>query len=497
MHAHALLMTIALLALTLAVAAVLTARIRATVPTFGVTPAKLAPIGYRRDGRPIFPILGAADDDHEHPTIKRLEDQRAAEFKFIDKVTGEAEDAKRDLSDTERQNIVDAQDRVKKIDEQLKPLREFYALESADQQTARRFSSTGDDDTRRERGLGTQVTEKPHEYRSAGEFLADTYRASSGALQNNNVRLDQRGQDAARERLRSHGLTVEGGVLSRAAAPHNTTAEVPGLIPVPIVGQIMSDVDAARPFISSIGPRDLGGIPGLTFERPTVTQHVKVDKQANEKDEVANRQFKVDGIPFSKDTFGGWANVSRQSIDWTSPGVWDALMTDFVEQYGLETENAAADDFAASVTQTQELTTAAGADPTTTELLLALYGAASKSYQGGGRLPDHIWASLDWWVQLGVLIDAAKAQNAGNGGGSSQLATFAGNLLNVDRTIVPSFPAGTLIIGPKSRFEVYEDRFGFLSAIQPKVFGVELAYGGYMADGNVRPSAFTKIVNEA
>lgn len=496
---HALLMSLSLIVVAFAIALTLISRSRAQVATFGVTPAKLAPIGYRRDGRPIFPILGAADDDHEHPTIKRLEDQRAAEFRFIDKVTGEAEDAKRDLSDTERQNVVDAQERVKKIDEQLKPLREFYALESADQRTASRFSSTGGDtdEQRRERGLGTQVNEKPYEYRTAGEFLADTYRASSSAAQNNNVRLDQRMQDGARERLRSHGLSVEGGVLHRAAAPHNTTAEVPGLIPVSIVGPIMSDVDAARPFISSVGPRDLGAIPGLTFERPTITQHVQVAKQAAEKDEVANRQFKVDGIPFAKDTYGGWANVSRQSIDWTSPGVWDALMTDFVEQYGLETENAAADDFAASVAQTEELTTALGADPTTNELLLALYGAASKSYQGSGRLPDHIWASLDWWVQLGVLIDAAKAQNAGNGGGSSQLNTFAGNLLNVERTIVPSFPAGTLIIGPKSRVEVYEDRFGFLSAVQPKVFGVELAYGGYMASGTIKPAAFTKIVNAA
>ncbi|MFB9768187.1 hypothetical protein ACFFOS_27670, partial [Nocardioides kongjuensis] len=98
---------------------------------------------------------------------------------------------------------------------------------------------------------------------------------------------------------------------------------------------------------------------------------------------------------------------------------------------------------------------------------------------------------------LGVIIDALKASTAGNGGGDSDVQSFAGNLLRTPRIIVPSFPAGTLIVGVKSRTEVYEDRFGFLSVVEPKVFGVELAYGGYMASGTVKPSAFTKIVNEA
>ena len=457
--------------------------------------ARLAPIGYRRNGSPIFPVLGAADDTSTHPVIGRLERERAEQFRFIDHVTQQVEADERDMSDTERSNVEAAHERVRKIDEQLKPLREFYALQSADQRAAAQYTPTSGGNQGGAgggTGLGTQVTEREHKYESAGAFLADAYRAASG-----NQRVSTAARDASRERLRSHGITVESGVLVRAAAPHNTTDEVPGLLPVSIVGGIMSDVDAARPFISSVGPRDLGGIPGLTFERPTITQHVQVAKQTAEKAEVANRQFIVDGVPFSKDTYGGWANVSRQSIDWTSPGVWDALMTDFVEQYGLETENAAADDFAASVTQTQELTSALGATPTLNELLTALYGAATKSYQGSGRLPDHIWASLDWWATLGVLIDQLKASNAGDGAGDSSLNSFAGNLLRTPRTIVPSFPAGTLIVGVKSRVEVYEDRFGFLSAVQPKVFGVELAYGGYMASGTVKPSAFTRVVNAA
>jgi hypothetical protein len=443
-----------------------------------------APFGYG------FQMNGGA-------VLKRLREERQACIDFMDQTLAAADegDQKRDLSDTEKASLETQRKRIGELDGQIEPLAAFEELRGAHQQGAAQFVPTGAGTSPAgsgATGLGVQVNEREHKYRSTGEFLADTYKASS---QSRNTTKAQR--DAAAERLRSHGLTLEGGSLARAAEPHNTTEEVPGLLPTNIVGEIMSDVDAARPFITSIGARDLGQIPGTSFERPVITQHVQVAKQVDEKDEVANRQFTVGGVPFAKDTYGGWANVSRQSIDWTSPGVWDALMTDFIEQYALETENAAADAFAAAVVQTEESDAAVGADPTLPQLIKALYGAAKDAYLGSGRMPDTIWASLDWWPKLGVLIDTLKATGDGNGGGTSSLNSFNGNLLNTNRIIVPSFPAGTLIVGVKSRTEVYEDRFGFLSVVQPRVFGVELAYGGYMASGTVKPGAFSKVVNAA
>lgn len=440
---------------------------------------------------------------HGNAVLNRMEQERQGCLDFIDRTLADVESQGRDLSDTEKESLGKQRDRIKQLDEQITPLREFEDLRAASSETASRYEPTGGGSPAAGEqrgggnlGGGARTNEVEHKYRTAGEFMADVYRASPRA-QRSGQQLDRSMAENATARLRSLGLTVESGALARAAAPHNTTEEVPGLLPVTIVGPLMSDVDAARPFISSIGARDLGGIPGTSFERPVITQHVQVGKQTAEKTEVANRQFTVDGVPFTKDTYGGWANVSRQSIDWTSPGVWDALMTDFIEQYALTTENAAADAFVTAVTQTEELDTAAAGQPTMAELVKALYGAAVKSYQGSGRMPDHIWASLDWWPKFGTLIDVLKATTAGNGAGNSQLDSFVGNLLNVPRTIVPSFASGTLIVGVKSRTEVYEDRFGFLSAIEPKVFGVELAYGGYMASGTVKPSAFTKVVNAA
>jgi hypothetical protein len=337
-----------------------------------------------------------------NPVLARLEAERQSQIEFIDRTLAEADEHQnddgskgRDLSKSEKSNLESIRTRIKQLDEQIAPLREFEGLRDAHQATTSQFTPTRSSDQGDQgrggaaSGLGYTSPVEP-KYRSIGEFLADGFKAASGS-----PKVPSATRDAALSRLGSHGVTVAGGMLTRAAEPHNTTEEVPGLLPESIIGPVISDVDAARPFISSVGPKDLGGIPGLTFERPTITQHVEVAKQTDEKAEVANRQFTVGGIPFTKDTYGGWANVSRQSIDWTSPGVWDALMTDFIEQYALTTENAAADAFVAAVTAEQELTTAAAGTPTVPEILAGLYGAASKAYQGGGRLPNTIWVSLD------------------------------------------------------------------------------------------------------
>lgn len=445
-------------------------------------PSRTAPlpiIGYRKNGAPIYPIAGGDGTVAGNPVLTRLRAERDAQTDLMDGILAQVETESRDLVDAERRNLEAIRDRIKELDDQIAPLDEFEQLRQTSQRTTEQFRATapaGDGTT-----MAARTNHREYEYRSAGEFLADGYRAQ--------VRNDE----GARARLQSTGVVIEGGMLVRASAPHTTTVETPGLLPVPIVGDIMKNIDAARPFVSSVGPKDLGGIPGTSFKRPTITQSVGVAKQSAEKAEVEDGQFKVGSVDFTKDTYGGWTNVSRQDIDWTSPGVWDALMTDFVEQYGLVTENAAADAFATAVTAVTNTDAVDPLNPTMDEWILGLYEAAALSYAGSGRLPDAIWTSLDQWVKLGTKIDQLKSSTNGTGGGDSALGSFQGNLLSIPRIVVPSLASGTVIVGVKSRTEVYEDRIGFLTAVQPKVLGVELAYGGYMASGTLKPAAFAKV----
>lgn len=440
--------------------------------------APLPIIGYRKNGAPIYPIAGADGTVAGNPVLDRLRAERGKQVEIMDGLLAQVESETRDLVDAEKRNLEASRDRIKELDEQIEPLEQFEALRGTAQETTQHFRPSA---PAADGSMAARTNPREYEYRTAGQFLADGWNAVN------------KNDEHARGRLESTGVKIESGMLVRAAAPHTTTAETPGLLPVPIVGEIMKNIDAARPFISSIGAKDLGGIPGTSFKRPIITQSVTVGKQSAEKAEVEDGQFKVGSIDFTKDTYGGWTNVSRQDIDWTSPGVWDALLSDFMEQYGLQTENAAVDAFATAVVQVTNTDAVDPLAPTVNEYILGLYEAASLAYAGSGRLPDAIWVSLDQWVTLGAKIDQLKSANNGTGGGDSAIASFAGNLLNVPRIVVPSLAAGSVIVGVKSRTEVYEDRIGFLTAVQPRVLGVELAYGGYMANGTLKPAAFAKV----
>src|SRR5699024_3315198 len=48
-------------------------------------------------------------------------------------------------------------------------------------------------------------------------------------------------------------------------------------------------------------------------------------------------------------------------------------------------------------------------------------------------------------------------------------------------------------LGDRGKTEFYEERLGFLSAVEPRLLGIELAYGGYAAFGTLKPDAFVKL----
>lgn len=430
---------------------------------------------------------------HRNPMIDSLMQERTTLLELCEQATRNAmEDGNRDLSDLEQKLIGDNQTRVAKIDAQLKLIGDMDKQRAAGDEAAKEYLS-GTEARQVDRqptagnGLGARTAPRPGDYKTAGDVIVDHLRSvgHSGTV-----------RDAeARDRIKGAGLDL----LDEARALVNeTTANVPGLLPKPIIGEIVNQIDDKRPFISSLGAKDLGGVPGKTFSRPIVTQHTVVGQQLAEKTELASQQFVVGSIDFTKNTYGGGLDVSRQVIDWTSPAAWNALLTDLQRIYGKFTENRAADDFAAAVVAEIEIDSTE-ADPFL-RFARALYGAAALVYGSVEELPNHIWMSLDMWAFYGPLMDQWTRQMANNGGGpvagSSSPTNFAGNVLDFPRTVVPSFPTGQVIVGVKELTEVYEDRIGLLTAVEPKLLGVEIAYGGYMANGTLDADGFAKIVDE-
>jgi len=450
---------------------------------------------------PVTPLTGLCRDrsggtDTRNPVLIRLESQREEQIRFIEDTLARVEDESRDLVDAETRNLEAARERIRELDAQIEPLEAFEELRATHRTTTSRYSSTSRDrDTgRREAGPDgrslayTEGRQSP-EYRSAGHVIVDRILAFDG-------------DNEARDRLAAANLTRDcawadrGGSQSRVVATQ-TTADTPGLLPRDIIGTIDNDLDTMRPFMSSIGVKDLGSVRGKNFDRPIITQHSQVGKQTGEKVELPSRKMVIGSVPFTKDTYGGTLNVSRQDIDWTSPEAWNAIITDLQDEYAIETENAAADAFAAIAFASVENQAAVGQAGTLQQIATALYGAASNAYNGVKRLPNMVWMSLDMWALYGPVLDSSllAMTNQPGAGTESSLATFEGNVMRLPRIVVPSFPNGTIVVGVKEKTEVYEQRIGLLQVVEPSILGVEIAYGGYLASGTLRNAAFSKIVN--
>ncbi|MET9313823.1 hypothetical protein ABZX12_18580 [Kribbella sp. NPDC003505] len=480
----------------------------------------LQAIGYRKDGRPIWPVVGAdGTQTVEHmPMVQRLLDERQSTLDFVERTVNEANTQKRDLSTSESETLANSRKRIKELDDQLTPLLAFEEDKARAAQLAQTYAPQQTGPTgagQPAAGLGgdqARTNPRVKEYKTRGEVIVDHIRAAGLSGTN----FGQGIPDAdARDRLIANGVIPPSPtddqirnankhadqIRSRFETEGRATqvsGDMPGIIPVPIVGAVMSDVDAARPFINSLGAKPLD-FAGETFKRPLITQHVAMGKQTTQAATtgLGSQKMIIGSVTFAKETWGGWLDVSRQDLDWTSPSAWDALLNDFSEQYGLVTENAAGDAFAAAVTagNTPVEVGGTGTASTLNDYAVALYAAAALAYAGAGRMPDRIWMSLDMWGALGPKIESA-VPTMGNDLGQVNIGDFqAGNLLKLPRTVVPSFPSGTIIIGSSRWTEVYEERIGLLQAVNPSILGVQIAYGGYVAYNTIKPTAFCKVVN--
>jgi HK97 family phage major capsid protein len=403
-----------------------------------------------------------------NPVLERFRTERAEQLANMDTLLNNVED--RDLVDAERNVLVASQQRIAELDAQIEPLASLEAMRDAHRETVGALPRPADHAQPRR----AELDNRGFDYRSPGHFLVDYMRANSILDRN------QRDEQAAAR-------------IYQARADQ-TTADTAGLLPTPLIGPVVNLIDANRPLIASLGgARALGGIAGTSFGRPKITVHTQVGPQAGEKTALPSRKMTIISMPFTKATHGGYVDISRQDIDWTSPSAWDILVRDLADQYAIETETTVAADFVTKATGTKP--PALPAAPVLSDWSHALYTAAMHSYQAAQRMPTRIWCSLDVWAALGSLVDVARlvmptSGNLDTAAGSSSLADFRGDVLGLPRVVAPFLPAKTCIVGPSDLYEVYEDTIGLLSVIEPSILGVQVAYGGYLAFGSLHNAAY-------
>lgn len=407
--------------------------------------------------------------------IRRLERELEERNSFVQGLIANAQDAERDLNDTEKTSLIEARSRMGALKEQIDQLEDTARVASEIAQRARQVD-LAITTARRSHEAG------PVEYRSAGAYLLDYLAAQTGSRD-------------AKERLE---------VFERAAA-HQKTSDNLGVIPDPIVGDVINFIDAARPIVSFLGPRNL---PSATWHRPKVTAHTLVAKQgtagtaADEKAELVSQKMTITRLTANAVTYGGYVNVSRQNIDFSSPSALDAVVNDLAAQYAVETE-AAVGALIQAVANNVELTTAAAGTPTADELVAALWTAAGDIYtatKGQGRLALIVPpARLANWGSLFAPVNPQNAQSTGFAAADFSQGVM-GTISGIPVIVSAGYPTVANHFGSvisSAAVEVYEQRVGALQANEPSVLGVQVAYAGYFTPLTIESAGIRRIVNLA
>jgi HK97 family phage major capsid protein len=296
--------------------------------------------------------------------------------------------------------------------------------------------------------------------------------------------------------IHSHQGDMEARDRIARAIQNSVTGDVPGIVPTPIVGDIINIINATRPIVSALRNYAMPQY-GSSFTRPKVVQHTQVGEQTAQKTELASRKFTVNPMTVNKMTLGGAIDVAFQVIDWTSPSALNAISNDLADQYAIQTEAVAAALVVAAATANvaNAITVATGSSA---DVIKGIAAAAAKVYAGCKRMPDMILASPDVWAQLAGMTDTTGrpiliAGSPTNSAGGLTLAGTTGSVLGLPIVVSPALPVSTSIVCCSAFAEVYEDRRGSLRVVEPKLLGWEIAYYGYFAGIVTENTAFVDV----
>jgi hypothetical protein len=381
---------------------------------------------------------------------KELEERNA----YVQGIITIAQEAGRDLNETEMATIGDAEKRMREIDDQLGILHTTAQAAEAVQNRIRVVDQAITDS--RDRAAGSSL-----EYRSAGAFAQDMYMAALG-------------HRAPRQRLEIFERTAE----------HQTTVDSEGIVPSPIIGPVLNFIDTQRPIVSALGPRPL---PGESWYRPHVTQHSSVAKQgttglaAAEKTELVSQRLKIERLSGVTNTYGGYVNVSKQFLDFSDPAGqgMQIVIDDLAGQYAIETEGAVCD--ALTAVGTSAVTYDDADQASLSAAIWAAVAAAFTAVQGMGNLfigiaPDRLAAFGPLFAPYGPTNSSGQGFMASNFGHG-----VMGSISGVPVLMSSQFAATEAFLASTAAIEVYEQRVGALQVTEPSVLGVQVAYAGYFS----------------
>jgi HK97 family phage major capsid protein len=382
--------------------------------------------------------------------IRRLEKELEERNSAAQGIIGNAEDASRDLNDAERETLGSLRGRMGEIQGQLSELE--GVAEEASKVSVRMKQLDQALTTARRVGSGEV------EYRSAGEYALEAYKSALG-------------DRAASERME---------IFHRAAA-HQKTSDNLGVIPNPILDGVINFIDAARPLVQLLGPKPM---PSATWFRPLVTQGTSVAVQGSagaagdEKAELVSQKMTITRLTANAVTYGGYVNVSRQNIDFSSPGVMDAIINDLAARYAVQTEAA----LGTSLDASTSTNVGYGASPTAVTIRAAIWSAAATVYTATAGMGRVVLALSPGRLPVfgPLFVPIVNVSQTGDGLSAGDFNQgLVGTVAGVPTYMSAGLGTNKAFLFSTAAAEVYEQRVGTLQVTEPSVLGVQVAYAGY------------------
>jgi hypothetical protein len=294
---------------------------------------------------------------------------------------------------------------------------------------------------------------------------------------------------------------IENQSTYEAAAGDVATTNTPGLLPVPVAGTLVQNINFVRPVVNRLGARaypDSGA--QKTFVRPTITTHTSAAAQAAEFDAVSATTMVIASNTISKTTVAGQVSLSVQDISFTSPAAMQLILNDLMGVLMYKTDDIAADALLTAATSSGVW------DLTAVDLMKSIYDAAVDVSNGTNFFPDTIFVSPDVWGQLGQVVDGSNrplfpyaSPGAGlvgqNAIGSGNATTWVGsNPLGLEIVVDSNFAAKTMIITNASKaFEYYESGTTLMSVEQPATLSRLFSAHSYVSTFAAVPGMIRKI----
>lgn len=281
----------------------------------------------------------------------------------------------------------------------------------------------------------------------------------------------------------------EAGRRIEAAVAADKTTDVPGIVPTPIVGDLIQDASMGRPVVNSSRRLPMPAA-GASFIRPMVSQHTAVAKQTAELAELTSQLMKIDPITVTKNTYGGVVQLSFQARDMTDPALMTIVAGDLARHYAEATEAATCAALEAGATGAVTMT--AGKEVT------AIYDASAAVSEATGQLADTVYAAPDQWAMLGGLVDSTgrplfPTLGATNAPGTGRADSWSMNPAGLSLVVSNQLTEGTLIVGSRRYLETYENVGGQLQATNVTNLSVDVAYYGYFSELVAMGDAFVVV----